>query len=213
MILAIQDTTDLNFTHHPSKTLEKGFGPISSQAYVLGLKVHSILGVTAAGVPLGLLHQQVWARDAKKRKAKRRRQRQLKNKESKRWLTGLVATELSLPESPTVVTIADREADIYDLFALERRKNSHLLIRGTHNRRVNHETKYQKGRDRRESSLWSTSGRNPSSPRASNPSGNPDDSLCLFDNRASSQSSESFSIETDSADSSVSHGRESPPRC
>jgi len=41
-----------------------------------------------------------------------------------------------------VVTIADREADIYDLFATTRRERSHLLIRGTHNRRVDHEAKY-----------------------------------------------------------------------
>lgn len=111
----------------------------------MGLKVHSILGTTSEGVPLGLLHQQVWARDPKQKgKAKSRRQRQLKDQESKRWLTGLVATELAIPESTTVVTITDREGDIYDLLALERSDNSHLLIRGTHNRRADHETKYLK---------------------------------------------------------------------
>lgn len=41
-----------------------------------------------------------------------------------------------------MVTVADREADIYELFALERQENSQLLIRGNHNRRVNHEAKY-----------------------------------------------------------------------
>ncbi len=41
-----------------------------------------------------------------------------------------------------VVTIADREADIYDLFALPRREGAHLLIRGAHNRRVSHEARY-----------------------------------------------------------------------
>jgi hypothetical protein len=35
-----------------------------------------------------------------------------------------------------VVTVADREADIYDLLVLPRHPNSHLLIRATHNRRV-----------------------------------------------------------------------------
>ena len=40
MILAIQDTTDLNFTHHKSKTPAQGFGAISAQEYLLGLKVH-----------------------------------------------------------------------------------------------------------------------------------------------------------------------------
>lgn len=115
IMLAIQDTTDLNFTHHPSLL---GLGPISSHPYVQGLKVHSVLGVSSQGVPLGLLYQQVWARDPQQQgKAKSRRQRQLQDKESQRWLTSLVATELAIPETTTVVTIADREADIYDLFA------------------------------------------------------------------------------------------------
>ena len=55
-----------------------------------------------------------------------------------------MATELAIRESTTVVTITDREGDIYDLLALERSDNSHLLIRGTHNRRADHETKYLK---------------------------------------------------------------------
>ena len=42
------------------------------------------------------------------------------------------------------MTIADREADIFDLFALERRANSHLLIRAEHDRRVDHPSKYLK---------------------------------------------------------------------
>jgi hypothetical protein len=143
MILAIQDTTDLNFTHHKSKTPAQGFGAISAQDYLLGLKVHSVFGVTTQGVPLGVLHQQVWSRDPKQTgKAKKRRTRPLKDKESKRWLTSLVATELAMPETTTVVTVADCEADIYELLALERAANSHLLIRATHNRRVDHESQY-----------------------------------------------------------------------
>lgn len=58
IILAIQDTTDLNFTHHPSK---KGMGPIGQEPYVQGLLVHSVLAVSSQGVPLGVLHQQIWA--------------------------------------------------------------------------------------------------------------------------------------------------------
>ena len=35
-----------------------------------------------------------------------------------------------------MVTVADREADIYDFLALKRRENSELLIRAYHNRCV-----------------------------------------------------------------------------
>ncbi len=52
--------------------------------------------------------------------------------------------KIAIPASTTVVTITDREGDIYDLFALERSDNSHLLILRTHNRRIDHQTKYLK---------------------------------------------------------------------
>ena len=35
-----------------------------------------------------------------------------------------------------MVTIAEGEADIFDLFVLPRREGSHILIRATHHRRV-----------------------------------------------------------------------------
>ncbi len=145
VILAIQDTTDLSFSHHASKRKESGFGPISAHLYSLGLKVHSSLVVTTEGVPLGLLDQKTWAREPKQKgKNKQKKKHSLFEKESKRWFSSLVATELSIPDETVVVTIADREADIFDLFALERRANSHLLIRAEHDRRVDHPSKYLK---------------------------------------------------------------------
>ena len=136
LVLVIQDTTDLDFTHHPAT---QGLGPLDHPAR-RGLKVHSALAVNEQGVPLGLLHQAVWVRDPEQvGKRHRRRQRETKDKESQRWLTALQASEAEVAEGRTVVTVADREADIYDLFALPRRPGSELLIRGTHNRRVNDE--------------------------------------------------------------------------
>jgi hypothetical protein len=72
---------------HRSQTTAKGFGLLSSQEYLLGLKVHSVFGVTTWGVPLGLVHQQVWAREpSEKGKTKQRSKRHLLDQESKRWL-------------------------------------------------------------------------------------------------------------------------------
>jgi len=147
LVLAVQDTTDLDFTHHPAT---KGLGPLEHPA-LRGLKVHSVLSVSEQGVPLGLLHQAVWARDPEQvGKRHQRRQRETKDKESQRWLTALQASEEGVPESTRLVTVADREADIYDLFALPRRRGSELLIRAAHNRRVNDE-----------GYLWETVGRAP----------------------------------------------------
>ncbi|MEQ9232878.1 hypothetical protein [Coleofasciculus sp. E2-BRE-01] len=71
----------------------------------------------------------MWARNPQEiDKRHTRRQRQTADKESQCWLSASVATELALPEDIEVVTIADREADIYDLFAMTRRERSHLLI-------------------------------------------------------------------------------------
>jgi hypothetical protein len=133
IIIAIQDTTELNFTHHPSK---KGMGYLDN-ANSRGLKVHSVFCSSAQGVPLGVLHQQVWARDLADLGKKHQRHKKLtQDKESQRWLSALNATGSMISHETAVVTVADREADIYDLLVLPRCPNSHLLIRATHNRCV-----------------------------------------------------------------------------
>lgn len=133
VVLTLQDTTELNFTDHPGK---KGMGYLDSR-FSRGLKVHSTFCVSSQGVPLGLLNQQVWARDLKDLGKKHlRHKKETKDKESQRWITALGDTEAQLPAQTTVVTVADREADIYDLLATPRSTNSQLLIRAAHNRSV-----------------------------------------------------------------------------
>ena len=147
-VLVVQDTSELDFTPHPAT---KGLGPLDS-AWRQGLKVHSAMTVSAQGVPLGLIHQEVWARDWQAiGKKHRRRQLETKDKESQRWLTALRVSQEQIPEGIEVVTVADREADIYDLFAMPRRAGVHLLIRATHNRLVDHEAHH----------LWDAIGQSP----------------------------------------------------
>lgn len=138
-ILAIQDTTDIDFTSHP-KT--EGLGPLDHPS-LRGLKVHSCLTVSPDGVPQGLIYQEIWTRDPETIGKKHKRHKlETKDKESQRWLNALSSSQEAIPESIEVITVADREADIYDLFALPRRQNSHLLIRAAQNRLVDHELKY-----------------------------------------------------------------------
>jgi len=138
-VLSIQDTTSLDFTHHRAT---KGLGHLDHPARQ-GLKVHSVLLATTQGLPLGLIHQQVWTRDPETKGKKHQRQRlETKDKESQRWLTALDATQELVPPGTKVITVADREADIYDLLATPRRPGSDLLIRATHNRRVDHQARY-----------------------------------------------------------------------
>lgn len=139
LILAIQDTTNIDLTDHPGTS---GLGYLDQQKS-FGLKVHSTLAATINGVPVGIINQQVWTRDIENLGiAKKRHQRETQEKESQRWLDGLEATQQLIPKDKIVVTMGDSEADIFDLFNHERPENSHLLIRGTHNRKVDHCAKY-----------------------------------------------------------------------
>jgi hypothetical protein len=132
-ILAIQDTTTLTLDSHP-KT--EGLGPLDAHG-TQGMQVHAVLAVSTQGVPLGLLHQQVWARDPQQRgKKHKRKQVPIEEQESYRWLQSLTATGPAVAAGTHVITGADREADIDDLFALPRPAHMDLLIRAAYNRRV-----------------------------------------------------------------------------
>jgi hypothetical protein len=134
-LLAIQDTTSFDFTDHPQTT---GLGYLAHSKRS-GIWLHSTLAVSGSGVPLGLLDQQTWTRDpADLGKRAQRNQKETTDKESQRWLDALAATEAALPAGRTVLTVADREADFYDLFAAPRRSGSDLLIRAKPRRRVRH---------------------------------------------------------------------------
>lgn len=138
-ILAIQDTTDLDYT---GKQVAEKLGPLSNQ-YTRGLRLHSVLAASVDGVPLGLIDQLTWSRDEDTQgKAKDRRKKDTQDKESQRWLDAVQAAEKRLPPEAELVHIADREGDIYDLLVVERQARSQLLIRMSHNRRVEHEPRY-----------------------------------------------------------------------
>ncbi len=131
VVLAIQDTSELDYSEHRKGT--NGLGPISDPD-ARGLKLHSVLAVSEAGVPLGVLHQRMWSREVGRGVRKERQQRPIEEKESIRWLESLEISQSLVPEAVEVITVADREADIFELFAHPRRVNSELLIRAAQNR-------------------------------------------------------------------------------
>lgn len=138
-LLAVQDKSDLDFTCCPG-TL--GLGPLDSPL-CRGLKLQSTLLLDEHGEPLGMLSQEVWARDPEELgKKSTRRQRRPQEKESWRWRTGFEEVERRIPADQEVIGIADRESDIYFVLAMPRRENLHLLIRCAHNRAVQNEHGY-----------------------------------------------------------------------
>ncbi len=134
LVLAVQDTTELNFSSH-SHT--RGLGSINGGPKARGLLLHSVLTLAPDGLPLGLLHLQFWARPPEETgKKHQRRQRTTGEKESQKWIDALHAVEAKLPPSQEVLLIQDREADVFDFLAEPRREKTHLLVRAAQPRRV-----------------------------------------------------------------------------
>jgi len=84
------------------------------------LLMHSVLAVRPDGHILGMLDNQVWARPPEEfGKAKDRKSRPIEEKESSKWLRGMVrAAALRDRFSPgtRLLHVCDREADIHEAF-------------------------------------------------------------------------------------------------
>jgi hypothetical protein len=137
VILAVQDTTSLNYTAHPAT---ENLGPIGyRQDRGIGLLLHNTMAFNREGTPLGLLDVQCWARDgADFGKKKRRHSLPIEEKESYKWLVSfrkVAEAQKQCPQS-MVVSVGDREADIYELFelALSDPSGPRLLIRAEQDR-------------------------------------------------------------------------------
>ena len=142
IILAVQDTTSLNYTHHPCV---KGLGTIGSSSELRGMHVHTTMAFTPERVPLGLIAQQTWIQPVEEYGKKvTRKSRPIEEKESYKWILSLDATEAIQEKYPDtlLVNVGDREADIYDLFKLTSKYKCELLVRASWNKRVEHEENY-----------------------------------------------------------------------
>lgn len=148
IVLCAQDTTSLNYSTHPQT---EGLGPISNNRdKTIGLFLHSTLALTPAGQPLGLLHAQSWARSTETfgRSSNQRNRTPRDQKESQKWLNSFTACQAQAPQCPdtTLVNLADREGDLYDLFVAALAPTTgprvHLLVRAQHDRQVAHPQKY-----------------------------------------------------------------------
>jgi hypothetical protein len=140
VVLAVQDTTSFNYDTHADM---EGLGPISTRADgAQGILLHDTMAFTTEGTALGLVDVQVWARDPGEfGKRATRHQRPIEQKESFKWLKSFRAAarlQRQLGPATTVVSVGDREADVYELFALALSDLAHpkLLVRAERDRRV-----------------------------------------------------------------------------
>lgn len=135
IVLALQDTVLLNYTSHKTT---KGLGPVGAEAQQqAGLVMHATLATTSEGTPLGLLDTDIWAREEKviENKAKSRL-RPIEEKESYKWLKSLRRSVADIPEGVSLVSICDREGDIFEFFDLVRDLDAQVVVRAAQDRRV-----------------------------------------------------------------------------
>ena len=147
IILAVQDTSYIIYTKH---TKTSGLGHISvtkgknvEKIYSKGLIMHSSLAVTPEGLPLGLLDQNIFVREKQKEyKGSSRDKASIEEKESFRWLESLEKSAIGLGDTQ-VVTVCDREADMYEFFQHSEELGLPVLVRAKTNRTVNKRCMYQ----------------------------------------------------------------------
>jgi hypothetical protein len=137
VVLAVQDTTTLNYTAHG---LTEGIGPIGVRtSSAVGLIVHDTIAVTPTGLTLGVLDAQVWVRDWEEKNPNR----PIEEKESVKWLRSyeVAARAQAQLKDTLVISTGDRESDIYELFALvsARQNGPALLVRANGDRYVDEE--------------------------------------------------------------------------
>jgi hypothetical protein len=134
VMLAVQDTTFFNFTHHPET---QGLGEIGTKGQnQRGFGLHSTLAVTPSGQPLGVLTQAFVERPlgAPAHTPNEMRKQPIEAKESYRWLQAFEKTIELTPAGIQVVTVCDREADIYEMFVMAEERQAPLLVRANDNR-------------------------------------------------------------------------------
>ena len=136
LVLAVQDTTFFNYTHHPHT---EGLGEIGNKKqHQRGFGMHSTLAVTPEGAPLGMLTQAYFIRPIGEpaRTPSEVRQLPIEEKESYRWLEAFEQTLAVVPDAVEVLSVCDREADIYEMFVQAEERQAPLLVRSARDRRL-----------------------------------------------------------------------------
>lgn len=133
LVLLIQDSTEIRPT---ARQRPRDLGPLANPE-TRGLWLHTTLAATPDGLPLGLVHQAVWTRDpAAVPSRPQRYQTPIEGKESCKWLAGVVAAYDRLDPAQRLLVIADREADIFELYALLAARGGEFVLRAAQDRAI-----------------------------------------------------------------------------
>lgn len=131
-LLVIHDISNISFNDLQAE----GLGYLDNKEG-RGILCYSSLSATPEGLPLSLLYQHTWIRPLEELgKSAARKGRNFEDKESYRWYEGMREVNNLLGGAVHKIHIADREADVYELFFHAYEANTDLLIRARHNRKV-----------------------------------------------------------------------------
>ena len=131
VVLLVQDTTELDDTHHPKTT---GLGPIGDDR-CRGLLLPTVLAIDpATHQVLGCAHQEPLLRQPAP-KGETRAQRRTRDKETDVW-SRCVQVIGPARSSTLCVHVADRAADIFELLDSCRQTQTHFVVRANQDRRV-----------------------------------------------------------------------------
>lgn len=129
VFLCVQDTTEISYVGR-EKTPELGECRSSRSK---GLLAHSALVLTLSGLPQGLLHQKIWARDPKL-KGQRKVSRPYEEKESYKWTEAAKASVVGLPSTTRLIHMGDREADFFEFLHTLEEDGQSYVVRALQNR-------------------------------------------------------------------------------
>src|SRR5262245_44516488 len=131
-VLAIQDTTEINYQKHKSRV--KGLGLVGNGIDV-GFFMHPMLVLDAQDKTcLGISALTQWIREDKDRTSYKKEL--IEKKESFRWIRTAESSKKVLGEAKCITIIADRESDIYEEWARIPDEKTHLIIRACRDRKL-----------------------------------------------------------------------------
>jgi hypothetical protein len=130
-IVCAQDTTEVNFGGSHGSRGGLGAG---GNGKTPGFFVHGLVSIDATSERvLGLSGAHIWSREPGP--VRPRWSRQPDNKESVRWLNGLLRAKHALAGAARITVVGDRESDIYHVLA-NCPQGVELIVRAHHNRKL-----------------------------------------------------------------------------
>jgi hypothetical protein len=145
-VLCIQDGSDLNYSNLSQCEGLGIIGTNQTQAQSRGLHLHSTFAVTTKGLPLGVLRAECSAPELKSENDNRPASAiPIEEKKTFCWIEGIrdcAELKKQMPQT-SLICVADREADFFELFDEHRNNCSivDLLVRAQYDRRTSGEHK------------------------------------------------------------------------